>query len=115
MARVKRGTTQRRRHNKILKAASGIVVHAARSIAKRRTPLAKAGPAYAHRKQKKRTSQLCSKALQWQGFRSTDSSYSRFGAKTYRFQTKFVLWTVSCLRKLLSKVLRLLKDCGFHA
>ncbi len=55
MARVKRGTLQRRRHNKVLKAAKGYRGLSGRlySIAKRR--VLKAGMhAYAHRRRKKR-------------------------------------------------------------
>lgn len=55
MARVKRGTLQRRRHNKVLKAAKGYRGLSGRlfSIAKRR--VMKAGMhAYSHRRTKKR-------------------------------------------------------------
>lgn len=55
MARVKRGTNQRRRHNKILKAAKGFRGLSGRlyTLAKRR--VMKAGMhAYSHRRRKKR-------------------------------------------------------------
>lgn len=55
MARVKRGTTQKRRHNKVLAAAKGYRGLSGRlySIAKRR--VMKAGEhAYAHRRRKRR-------------------------------------------------------------
>lgn len=55
MTRVKRGITQRRRHNKILKAAKGYRGLRNRLYRQAKNAVAKAGMhAYAHRKTKKR-------------------------------------------------------------
>lgn len=55
MVRVKRGTTQRRRHNKVLKAAKGYRGLRSRLYRQAKNAVAKAGMhAYAHRRTKKR-------------------------------------------------------------
>ncbi len=55
MARVKRGTVQRRRHNKILKAAKGYRGVSGRLYTQAKTRVMKAGMhAYSHRRRKKR-------------------------------------------------------------
>lgn len=55
MVRVKRGTTQRRRHNKVLKAAKGYRGSRKRLYRQAKNAVAKAGMhAYRHRRTKKR-------------------------------------------------------------
>lgn len=55
MARVKRGTVQRRRHNKILKAAKGYRGSSSRLFSHAKRRVMKAGMhAYSHRRRKKR-------------------------------------------------------------
>ena len=79
MARVKRGTTQKRRHNKVLKAAKGYRGLSGRlfSIAKRR--VMKAGMhAYAHRRTKKRDFRRLWTARINAATRAQGLSYSRF-------------------------------------
>ncbi|MFA5792759.1 MAG: 50S ribosomal protein L20 [Candidatus Gracilibacteria bacterium] len=79
MARVKRGTVQRRRHNKILKMAKGYrgLSGSLFSIAKRR--VMKAGMhAYSHRRRKKRDFRRLWIARMNGALRAHGISYSRF-------------------------------------
>mgnify|MGYP001580664768 CR=1 FL=1 len=79
MARVKRGTIQRRRHNKILKAAKGYrgLSSTLFTLAKRR--VLKAGMhAYAHRRTKKRDFRRLWIARINAAVRPQGLSYSRF-------------------------------------
>ena len=88
MARVKRGTLQRRRHNKVLKAAKGFRGLSGRlySIAKRR--VMKAGMhAYSHRRTKKRDFRRLWTARINAATRAQGLSYSQF---MYRLSKKMV-------------------------
>lgn len=88
MARVKRGTLQRRRHNKVLKAAKGYRGLSGRlySIAKRR--VMKAGMhAYSHRRTKKRDFRRLWTARINAATRAQGLSYSQF---MYRLSKKMV-------------------------
>jgi large subunit ribosomal protein L20 len=88
MARVKRGTLQRRRHNKVLKAAKGYRGLSGRlfSIAKRR--VMKAGMhAYSHRRLKKRDFRRLWTARINAATRAQGLSYSQF---MYRLSKKMV-------------------------
>ncbi|QQR54425.1 50S ribosomal protein L20 [Candidatus Peregrinibacteria bacterium] len=98
MARVKRGTNQRRRHNKILKAAKGFRGLSGRlySIAKRR--VMKAGMhAYAHRRRKKRDFRRLWIARVNAASRAQGLSYSQL---MYRLSKKMVALD----RKMLSEI-----------
>lgn len=98
MARVKRGTNQRRRHNKILKAAKGYrgLSGSLFSIAKRR--VMKAGMhAYAHRRTKKRDFRSLWITRLNAAVRSRGLSYSRF---MYLLSTK----KIALDRKMLSEM-----------
>ena len=88
MARVKRGTTQRRRHNKILKAAKGYRGLSGRlfTLAKRR--VMKAGMhAYSHRRLKKRDFRRLWIARINAAVRAHNLSYSQF---MYRLSKKMI-------------------------
>ena len=88
MTRDKRGTTQRRRHNKLLKAAKGYrgLNSSLYSIAKR--AVIKAGQhAYAHRKVKKRSFRALWITRLNAACRMNGMSYSRF---VYGLQKKMV-------------------------
>lgn len=79
MSRVKRGTVQRRRHNKVLKLAKGY--RGSRSILYRqaKNAVAKAGlHAYAHRRTKKRDFRSLWIARLSAACRAQGVSYSRF-------------------------------------
>jgi large subunit ribosomal protein L20 len=98
MARVKRGTTQRRRHNKILKAAKGYRGSRSTLYRQAKNAVAKAGlHAYAHRKQKKRTFRQLWIVRLNAACRSHGLSYSRF---VHALQTKLVALD----RKVLSEI-----------
>lgn len=98
MARVKRGTVQRRRHNKILKAAKGYrgLSSTLFTLAKRR--VLKAGMhAYAHRRTKKRDFRRLWIARINAAVRPQGLSYSRF---MYRLSGK----KIALDRKMLSEM-----------
>ena len=79
MARVKRGTVQRRRHNKVLKAAKGYRGLRSRLYRQAKNAVAKAGMhAYAHRRTKKRDFRRLWIARINAACRAEGTSYSRF-------------------------------------
>ena len=79
MTRVKRGTTQKRRHNKVLKAAKGYRGLRNRLYRQAKNAVAKAGMhAYAHRRTKKRDFRRLWIARLNAACRSHGISYSRF-------------------------------------
>lgn len=79
MVRVKRGTTQRRRHNKVLKQAKGYRGLRNRLYRQAKNAVAKAGMhAYAHRRTKKRDFRRLWIARINAACRSHGMSYSRF-------------------------------------
>jgi len=79
MTRIKRGTVQRRRHNKVLKAAKGFRGLRSRLYRQAKNAIAKAGMyAYAHRKTKKRDFRRLWIARLNAACRAQGISYSRF-------------------------------------
>lgn len=79
MARVKRGTTQRRRHNKVLKAAKGYRGLRSRLYRQAKNAVTKAGQhAYRHRRTKKRDFRRLWIARINAATRAHGMSYSRF-------------------------------------
>ena len=79
MARVKRGTVQRRRHNKVLKAAKGYRGLRSRLYRQAKNAVAKAGMhAYRHRRTKKRDFRRLWIARINAACRTNGISYSRF-------------------------------------
>jgi len=79
MVRVKRGTTQRRRHNKVLKQAKGYRGSRNRLYRQAKNAIAKAGMhAYAHRRTKKRDFRRLWIARLNAACRTNGMSYSRF-------------------------------------
>jgi large subunit ribosomal protein L20 len=79
MARVKRGTVQRRRHNKVLKAAKGYRGLRSRLYRQAKNAVAKAGMhAYVHRRTKKRDFRRLWIARINAACRANGTSYSRF-------------------------------------
>lgn len=79
MARVKRGTIQRRRHNKVLKAAKGYRGLRSSLYRQAKNAVAKAGMhAYAHRRTKKRDFRRLWIARLSAACRANDISYSKF-------------------------------------
>jgi large subunit ribosomal protein L20 len=79
MVRVKRGTTQRRRHNKVLKAAKGYRGLRSRLYRQAKNAVMKAGMhAYRHRRTKKRDFRRLWIARINAACRANGTSYSRF-------------------------------------
>jgi large subunit ribosomal protein L20 len=79
MARVKRGTTQRRRHNKVLKAAKGFRGLRNRLFRQAKNAVMKAGMhAYAHRRTKKRDFRRLWIARISAACKANGTNYSRF-------------------------------------
>ena len=79
MARVKRGTTQKRRHKKVLAAAKGYRGGQHRLYARAKNAVVKAGQhAYAHRRLKKRDFRSLWIARLNAAVRAHGMSYSRF-------------------------------------
>lgn len=79
MARVKRGTIQRRRHNKVLKAAKGYRGLRNRLFRQAKNAVMKAGMhAYAHRRTKKRDFRRLWIARLNAACRANGVTYSRF-------------------------------------
>ncbi|MFA6023979.1 MAG: 50S ribosomal protein L20 [Candidatus Gracilibacteria bacterium] len=98
MARVKRGTVQRRRHNKILKAAKGFRGVSGRLYTHAKRRVMKAGMhAYSHRRTKKRD------------FRSLwiarlNAAVRPFGISYSQFMYKLSLKQIALDRKTLSEM-----------
>jgi len=79
MARVKRGTTQKRRHNKVLKAAKGFRGLRSNLYRQAKNAIAKAGMhAYVHRRTKKRDFRRLWIARISAACKINGTSYSRF-------------------------------------
>ncbi|MFT7183831.1 MAG: large subunit ribosomal protein L20 [Oceanicoccus sp.] len=79
MVRVKRGTTQRRRHNKVLKAAKGYRGSRNRLYRQAKNAVAKAGMhAYRHRRTRKRDFRRLWIARINAAVREQDMNYSTF-------------------------------------
>ena len=79
MARVKRGTVQRRRHNKVLKAAKGYRGLRSRLFRQAKNAIAKAGMhAYTHRRTRKRDFRRLWIARMNAACRANGITYSRF-------------------------------------
>ena len=79
MARVKRGTTQKRRHNKVLKAAKGFRGLRNSLYRQAKNAIAKAGMhAYVHRRTKKRDFRRLWIARISAACKANGTSYSRF-------------------------------------
>lgn len=79
MTHVKRGTNQRRRHNKVLKAAKGFRGLRSRLYRQAKNAIAKAGMhAYAHRRTKKRDFRRLWIARISAACKTNGTSYSRF-------------------------------------
>jgi large subunit ribosomal protein L20 len=79
MARVKRGTVTRRRHNKVLKAAKGFRGQRGKLYRQAKNAIAKAGMyAYVHRRTKKRDFRRLWIARLNAACRANGTTYSRF-------------------------------------
>lgn len=79
MVRVKRGVVQRRRHNKVLKAAKGYVGVRSKHFTQAKRATTKAGTyAFTHRRNKKRDFRSLWIARLNAGVRAHGISYSRF-------------------------------------
>jgi large subunit ribosomal protein L20 len=98
MARVKRGTVQRRRHNKILKAAKGFRGSSGRLFSHAKRSVMRAGMhAYSHRRRKKRDFRRLWIARLNAALRPLGISYSQF-------MYKLSLKQIALDRKVLSEM-----------
>lgn len=98
MARVKRGTNQRRRHNKILRAAKGYRGVSGRLFTQAKRRVLKAGQhAYSHRRLKKRSFRRLWITRLSAAVRAHGLSYSQF---VYRLSTR----QIALNRKMLSEM-----------